>query len=74
MAVEKVVRWHKLGLGNFIVHELKRDMFRPFVYGGIASFFICGVLPTRGATDEDKAKSVFWQRVNGKFDWAAEHH
>ncbi|CAK4066473.1 unnamed protein product [Aphanomyces euteiches] len=74
MVAEKVVRWHKMGLANYIVHEFNRPMFRPFVYGGIASLFICGVLPTWGASDEDKNKSVYWKRVNGKFDWAAEHH
>ncbi|KAF0684144.1 Aste57867_23874 [Aphanomyces stellatus] len=74
MVAEKAFRWHKMGFTNYIVHEFNRPTFRPFVYGGVASFFICGVLPARGASDEDKAKSVYWQRTNGKYDWAAEHH
>ncbi|EQC32148.1 hypothetical protein SDRG_10343 [Saprolegnia diclina VS20] len=74
MVAAKAARWHKIGYGNFIVHELKRPYFRPFVYGGLASLFICGYLPTKGATDEDKAKSDYWKRVNGKFDYLAEHH
>jgi hypothetical protein len=36
------------------------------------AWVICGVLPTRGATQEDKEKSNYWKRINGKFDYS--HH
>ncbi|RMX67154.1 hypothetical protein DD238_001951 [Peronospora effusa] len=37
-----------------------------------AAWVICGILPTRGATQEDKEKSNYWKRINGKFDYS--HH
>lgn len=38
--------WHKLPFGKFVLYEINRPMFRPFVIAGVATFFIAGVLPT----------------------------
>ena len=73
MVANKVVRWHKMPFVEYVKYEASRDMFRPFVYGGIASFVICGVLPARGASQEDKEKSNFWKRTHGKFDHSHAH-
>ncbi|CAH0488715.1 hypothetical protein KXD40_006072 [Peronospora effusa] len=69
---KKAVRWHKLPYTKFILHESKREYFQPFLIGGVAAWVICGILPTRGATQEDKEKSNYWKRINGKFDYS--HH
>ncbi|CAI5746078.1 unnamed protein product [Peronospora destructor] len=69
---KKAVRWHKLPYVKFILHESKREYFQPFLIGGVAAWVICGILPTRGASQEDKDKSNYWKRVNGKFDYS--HH
>ncbi|KAF4319668.1 hypothetical protein BBO99_00004673 [Phytophthora kernoviae] len=72
MVEQKAVRWHKLPFTKFVAYEAKRPMFQPFLIGGVAALVICGVLPTRGASQEDKEKSNFWKRTNGKFDYS--HH
>lgn len=35
------------------------------------SFVVCGILPASGASQEDKEKSKYWQRLNGKIDHSA---
>ncbi|DBA01738.1 TPA: hypothetical protein N0F65_010148 [Lagenidium giganteum] len=70
MVASKVVRWHRMPFAQFVTYEASRPMFRPFLYGAAASFVICGLLPARGASQEDKEKSKYWQRLNGK----VEHH
>ncbi|CEG49274.1 uncharacterized protein PHALS_07046 [Plasmopara halstedii] len=72
VVTKKAVRWHKLPFTQFLVHESKRAHFQPFLIAGVAAWVICGILPTRGATQEDKEKSNYWKRVNGKFDYS--HH
>ncbi|GAB9467210.1 hypothetical protein Gpo141_00004565 [Globisporangium polare] len=66
MAEGKVVRWHRLPFAQFVSYEASRPMFRPFLIGAAISLVVCGILPTRGATQEAKEASKFWQRVNGK--------
>ncbi|KAI9917863.1 hypothetical protein PsorP6_013189 [Peronosclerospora sorghi] len=71
-AATKAVKWHRLPFKQFVIHECKREYFQPFLLAGAISWVICGVLPTRGATQEDKEKSNYWKRVNGKYDYS--HH